>query len=190
MITPIEIRQQSFRRVLRGYDSEEVKGFLDTLAQEWEKRIETERRLRAELEQVKANYNSLKEVESMLHKTLIQAEKSSKTTVENARKKAELQIKEAEAKAREIVRQGVDERNKLDSEITELTARKEQILMQLRLFLKTQSERLQAFERQKDFTQIFSTTKADDKAAKDVFDVSTENGEAATNLLDDIVEEL
>ena len=36
MITPIEIRKQSFRKSLRGYDTEEVHAFLQTLSDEWE----------------------------------------------------------------------------------------------------------------------------------------------------------
>ena len=66
MITPIEIRQQTFKRSLRGYDTDEVRNFLVSLSEEWEKYIEESRKLKAEFERVQANYNSLKELETML----------------------------------------------------------------------------------------------------------------------------
>ena len=36
-ITPLEIRQKAFEKVLRGYDKDEVNAFLQTLSQEWER---------------------------------------------------------------------------------------------------------------------------------------------------------
>ena len=36
-ITPLEIRQKTFERTLRGYDKDEVNAFLLSLSQEWER---------------------------------------------------------------------------------------------------------------------------------------------------------
>lgn len=146
MITPLEIRQQQFKRVFRGYDRDEVHAFLNALSQEWEKHLESQRSLKEELERTRASYNTLKEVEGMLHKTLMQAEKSSKDTVENARQKAELKLREAEGQARDLIREASDERKHLQQEVDELTRRRDQVLMQLQLFLKTQLDKLGAFE--------------------------------------------
>ena len=90
MITPQEIRQQTFRKVFRGYDPEEVNAFMQALAQEWEGQQHTLKELKEELERTKASYRTLKEVEDMLHRTLMQAEQSARDTVENARQKLNL----------------------------------------------------------------------------------------------------
>ncbi|MEO0640358.1 MAG: DivIVA domain-containing protein, partial [Bacteroidota bacterium] len=82
MITPIEIRQQSFKRALRGYDKDEVDAFLLALSQEWEHQLEAYRSLKEELEKTQSKYNTLKEVEDILHKTLMQAEQSSRDALE------------------------------------------------------------------------------------------------------------
>ncbi|RMG57520.1 MAG: DivIVA domain-containing protein, partial [Bacteroidetes bacterium] len=111
MITPLEIRQQKFRNSFRGYDREAVDAFLTALSQEWERQLELKRNLQDELEQLRGRYDTLKEVEDMLHKTLIQAEQSARDTLENARQKADIRIREAELKAREMVQKGVEERN-------------------------------------------------------------------------------
>lgn len=147
MITPVEIRNHAFRKGFRGYDPEEVQAFLNTIAEVWEQQLARQQEANARLREVESNYKNLKDIEHILHKTLLQAEQSSKNTMENARQKAELKVQEAEAKAREIVRKGIDERNRLEGEIAELRQRKEEILLQLNLFLKTQIDRLKSFER-------------------------------------------
>jgi cell division initiation protein len=147
MITPQEIRQHTFKKALRGYDKEEVEAFLQALAQEWAQQLESYQQVKEELERTKASYRTLKEVEDMLHRTLMQAEQSARDTVENARQKAELKIREAEARAQDILRKGVDDRNSVQREITELVRRRDQVFSQMQIFLQTQLERMQDFER-------------------------------------------
>jgi cell division initiation protein len=147
MITPIEIRQHSFTKSLRGYTTEEVQQFLSSVSVEFETQIEENRRLRSELDKLQGSYNSLKEVESMLHQTLKQAEQSTKDTLDNARKRAALMVSEAESKVRDVIRSGQDERNQLDREIQDLCERRDEILSQLTVFLKTQTDRLAGFGR-------------------------------------------
>lgn len=195
MITPIEIRQQTFKKALRGYDKEEVQAFLLALSQEWEQQQESYRTLKEEMEKIQASYKTLKEVEDMLHRTLMQAEQSSRDTLENARQKAELRLREAEARAHDIVKKGIEDRNNLQREIEEFARRRDQILTQLRVFLKTQLDRLESFElvelppasrERTDHSQDVQKTKADIEHFLDTM----ENGSAETNLLDDIMNEL
>ncbi|MEM6263727.1 MAG: DivIVA domain-containing protein [Bacteroidota bacterium] len=155
MIRPIEIRKQSFRKAFRGYDPEEVHAFLETLSAEWERQLEDHHKLKESYEQVQANYASLKEVETMLHKTLMQAEQSSRNTLENARQKAELNLREAEAKGREIIRRGVDERKRIETEIQQLNERRDQIFQELQSFLDAQMQQLRVFERRELTGQSF-----------------------------------
>lgn len=146
MITPLDIRQQTFKKSLRGFDADEVKQFLTTLSLEWEKLNGELKQVKAELQATRANLDSLKQVETVLHKTLLQAEQTSKTTIENATKDAELKMREAEAKSSELVRQAMTERSKIEMEINELLTRRNEVLEQLRGFLTGQQERLSRFE--------------------------------------------
>lgn len=146
MITPVEIRQQTFKRGLRGYDIEEVNAFLAALSHEWEKMSDTNRALREQAERLQAKYDSLKEVETMLHKTLVQAEQTAKNAMDNARQKAEIKLREADMKVQEILRKGMDERNRIEQDVQELSARREELVVQLKLFLHTQLDRLATFE--------------------------------------------
>jgi DivIVA domain-containing protein len=146
MITPVEIRQQRFKKSFRGYDPEEVQAFLQALAQEWEQQQQAYQRLKEELDKVQTSYHTLKEVEGMLHKTLVQAERCSREVLENAQQKAELKVQEAEAQAREILRQSRADRDTLQHEMETLVRQRDQVLGQLEVFLKSQLNRLQSFD--------------------------------------------
>lgn len=190
MITPIEIRQHTFRKkTLGGYDIEEVQQFLSGLSLEWEKLIEENRKNQNALDKLQTQYNSLKEVEGMLQKTLHQAEQSTKDTLENARKRASLIVNEAEANAREIMRQGVEQRNNIDREINELCERRDEILMQLHTFLKTQSDRLMGFGKKNKEHTTLTETLPKVETPDGLFNTSfSSNGESKS--VDDIVEQL
>lgn len=146
MITPIEIRQHSFKKSLRGYDKEEVHSFLNTLSLEWEKLLEVHKKTKTELEKTQSSLENFKQMETVLHKTLLQAEETSKSTMENAKKDAELKVQEAENKSNEIVKTALDERRRIEMQVHELVSRRNEILDQLKSFLKGQSERIHSFE--------------------------------------------
>lgn len=69
-ITPLEIRQKAFEKVLRGYDKDEVNAFLQTLSQEWERSLDESKEIRIKLEATEREVSKLREVESSLFKTL------------------------------------------------------------------------------------------------------------------------
>ena len=199
MITPIEIRQQSFKRSLRGYDREEVNAFLQALSGEWENLLESHRTLKDDLSKLQASYETLKEVEGMLHKTLMQAEQSANSVLENARQKADLKIKEAETNARDIVRKGVDERKRMESELSQLALQREELIVQLEMFLKAQMDRLQSFERNQNLPprQLAAhSSDARNTSPDNLFgaldgDPGRTNGNGSKkSLLEDIVDEL
>lgn len=198
MITPIEIRQKTFKKAMRGFDREEVRAFLQALSQEWEQELAAYRTLKEELERVKASYATLKEVEDMLHKTLMQAEQSARDTLENARQKAELKVREAEVRSRDILRKGQEDRNVIQRELEELTQRRNQILTQLQVFLKTQMSHINGFEmaelppapqQQGTPTQPQKPKHIAPPTEDNLFG-AIENGRANSRLLDDIMNEL
>ncbi|GAB4124339.1 MAG: hypothetical protein OHK0045_11420 [Raineya sp.] len=103
-ITPIEIRQKSFeKKAFGGYDKDEVTAFLQALSQEWEKVNNEMRELKLRLEMAEKEVGQLRQVESSLFKTLKTAEDTGSYIVEQARKDAEIKIKEAQLKADEIL---------------------------------------------------------------------------------------
>lgn len=102
-ITPIEIRQKTFEKNFRGYEKDEVNGFLVTLSQEWERMLDENKELRIRLETTEREITKLREVESSLYKTLKTAEDTGAHVIEQARVTAELHMKETQLKAEALL---------------------------------------------------------------------------------------
>jgi cell division initiation protein len=98
-ITPLEIRQKSFEKNFRGYEKDEVHAFLLTLSQEWERMLDENKELRIKLESAEREVGKLREVESSLYKTLKTAEDTGANVVEQAKKAADLHLRESQLKA-------------------------------------------------------------------------------------------
>ena len=98
-ITPLEIRQKAFERVLRGYDKDEVNAYLQSLSQEWKRTLDEVKEVRIKYEATEREVTKLREVESSLYKTLKTAEDTGANVIEQANKTAELVLREAQMKA-------------------------------------------------------------------------------------------
>src|ERR1043166_1076647 len=98
-ITPLEIRQKSFEKVLRGYDKDEVNAFLQSLSQEWERNLDEVKELKMRLDSTEREVNKLREVESSLFKTLKTAEDTGASVIDQANKTAELILRENQLNA-------------------------------------------------------------------------------------------
>jgi len=102
-ITPLEIRQKTFEKTLRGYDKDEVYAFLQTLSQEWERTVDETKEMRIKLEATEREVNKLREVESSLFKTLKTAEDTGANVIEQANKTAELILRENQMNADALI---------------------------------------------------------------------------------------
>lgn len=98
-ITPLDIRQKTFEKNFRGYEKDEVNAFLLTLSQEWERVLDENKECRIKLEATEREVTKLREVESSLYKTLKTAEDTGANVIDQARRAAELHLKESQFKA-------------------------------------------------------------------------------------------
>jgi cell division initiation protein len=102
-ITPLEIRQKTFEKNFRGYEKEEVHAFLITLSQEWERIVDENKELKFKFESTEREIQKLREVESSLYKTLKTAEDTGASVIDQARKAAELHLRESQFKAEQLL---------------------------------------------------------------------------------------
>jgi len=102
-ITPLEIRQRVFEKAFRGYDKDEVRAFLTSLSQEWERVAEESKTYRSKHEKAERELEKMREVESSLFKTLKTAEDTGANVIEQANKTAELQLQETKLNAEKIL---------------------------------------------------------------------------------------
>lgn len=102
-ITPIEIRQHTFDKGLRGYRTEDVDAFLSSLSQEWERVTSDYKMLKMQLELAEKELGKLKEVEMTLFRTLKTAEDTSAQITEQANQAGAKYVDEAKQKADEML---------------------------------------------------------------------------------------
>lgn len=102
-ITPLEIRQKTFEKNFRGYERDEVHAFLITLSQEWERIVDENKELKFKFESTEREIQKLREVESSLYRTLKTAEDTGASVIEQARKAAELHLRESQFKAEQLL---------------------------------------------------------------------------------------
>ncbi len=146
-ITPIEIRQKAFSRVLRGYDKEEVDAFLQTLSQEWERVMDENKEYRIKLDISEREVRKLREVEGSLYKTLKAAEETGSHLIEQANRSAELYLREAKAHADSLLREA---RAKAQQMLQETEVRSRRALEETLGELKSLEKDFRQLENQKE----------------------------------------
>ncbi|MBL7855324.1 MAG: DivIVA domain-containing protein [Cyclobacteriaceae bacterium] len=102
-VTPLEIRQKTFERTLRGYDKDEVNAYLLSLSQEWERLQDECKEYKLKLDAAEREVTKLREVETSLFKTLKTAEDTGASVIEQANKAAELHLKESQIRVEALM---------------------------------------------------------------------------------------
>jgi cell division initiation protein len=146
-ITPIEIRQKAFERVLRGYDKDEVSAYLQSLSQEWERMQDDAKEMRIKFEATEREVSKLREVESSLYKTLKTAEDTGANVIDQANKTAELILREAQMKSDSMLNES---KTKAKNAIEEAEYISKQMLAEMEDRLKTLGQHYKTLELHKD----------------------------------------
>ncbi len=145
-LTPLDIKKQEFRRVLRGYDPDEVDTFLEMVAEEYESLIREKNELADEVLKLRTQLRDYQEVERTLKETLMTAQQTINESKESSRREADLIIREAHVKADEILEDARKELSELKNEILMLRSQKESLARRLRHLLESQLELLGVLE--------------------------------------------
>lgn len=98
-VTPLDLRQQHFKTVMRGYDRGEVSAFLSEVADDYEQALRETDRLRQELAKVEAVLTEHRGQERNLRNTLLTAQKLADEIRDNAQHESTRIIREAEGRA-------------------------------------------------------------------------------------------
>ena len=146
-ITPLEIRQKAFEKVLRGFDKDEVNAYLQSLSQEWERTLDDVKEIRIKYEATEREVSKLREVESSLYKTLKTAEDTGAHVIDQANKTAELMLREAQMNADSMMNEA---KTKAKNAIEEAEFISRQMLAEMEERLKTLGQHYKTLELHKD----------------------------------------
>lgn len=121
-LTPVEIRHVPLGRGLLGYAQRSVDRLLDDVVESFEEVWRERADLQDRLEQMESDISRYRDLETLLRKTLVSAEKSAQELKDQARRDAEIVMTEAHAEARLIKQQALAEREHLRGEATRIRA--------------------------------------------------------------------
>ena len=97
-VTPLDLRQQKFKTVMRGYDRGEVSAFLLEAADDYEGAIRENDKLRQEVAKLDAVLGEHRSQERNLKNTLMTAQKLADEIKDHANQEAALIVREAEGR--------------------------------------------------------------------------------------------
>ncbi len=143
-LSPLDIRKQEFSRGMRGYDVDEVRAFLSTVAGQMDDLIEEQERSRSQLDDHRGKMGHLEDVQEALQATLNMARQNAEETRKTAMSKAEMIMHEAQLKGEEILKRAEREMDRLRGEVMNLETRRDQILAKLRSVLTAELEMLES----------------------------------------------
>ena len=74
-LTPIDVKKQDFKRVLRGFEPQAVRRFLDEVADAWEDLIRGREALHDRIAELEGTIENYRRVERTLNETLLAAQR-------------------------------------------------------------------------------------------------------------------
>ena len=103
-LTPVELRHISLGRALFGYSRTAVDKLLDDVVESFENVWRERADLADKIEHLEEDLVRHRELETLLRKTLVSAERAAQELKEQAKREADLTLAEAHAEARRITR--------------------------------------------------------------------------------------
>ncbi len=119
-LSPLDIHNKEFGRSFRGYDEDQVDDFLEQVIQDYEALIRQNKELEEQIESVNEKLKHFTNIEESLSKSIIVAQETATEVKNNARKEAQLILKEAEKNADRIVSEALNKSRKIAMEVEEV----------------------------------------------------------------------
>jgi len=142
-ISPLFIKRQEFTRVMRGYDIDEVKDFLEKIAGQIEALLSENESLNQEIQALNDTVFEFQRIEKNLQDTLLKAQESSSRTMESTKKQTNLMVKEAEIKAAHIIEKAKENANDIRNAVISLREERDLIAAKLKAIISSQSSLLE-----------------------------------------------
>ena len=126
-ITPLDFRQQRFKKAMRGYDRAEVAAFLTEAADDYEQALLEIDHLREDVKRLEALLAEHREREANLRNTLMTAQRLADEIRLNAQNEAKVIVREAEGRADLLLQKAQERLGEVEHDINELRLRRRNV---------------------------------------------------------------
>jgi cell division initiation protein len=147
-VTPVDIRNQKFGKSLRGYDITEVDAFLELVCSTLEELITENAELKRKCSSAESTLKGYTDLEGNLKQALVTAQKTAEEIRENARKEAQLLMRETQIKAERKMEEAYEILDGLKKKIADLENLKREYLARLKSLVETHLKVLESMEKE------------------------------------------
>lgn len=105
VMSPLELHNKEFTKSLRGYNTDEVDGFLGLLLKDYEEIYKQNLDLKELLDKKDDNIHQYKEMEETLRNTMVVAQQTAQNVREAAQNEAEAKVAQAHKEAANLIRE-------------------------------------------------------------------------------------
>lgn len=147
-VTPLDIIQKQFPANRRGYDPDEVRGFLEEIRETMEDLLKENQRLREQVARRDAEIAELRESEHEVKETLLIARRVREDMERTARREVDVMVGEARLESERIMMAATDERREIQAEIVRIRGQRAHLMAELRAILETHGRLLEDLEQE------------------------------------------
>jgi cell division initiation protein len=148
-VTPLEIQQKQFSTRFRGFDVEEVYAFLEVVREELEELLKENSFLKEQLKRTEEQLAEYKKMDTTMRETLITMQKMVEDYETNAKRQAEIIVRDAELKADKLIREAQDKVIKIHEDITDLKGIRKHFKEELRRLIENHLRMLE-FDKERE----------------------------------------
>jgi len=141
-ISPMDLQRQTFGREFRGYSREDVRTYLNLVAEEVAALQRERDAFEREILELRALIHEHRERETILKNTLLMAQRVSEEIRDNARKQSESVVKEAELQADRLLELAQSRAHEVERGILELRGQRSALRTDIRALVTRLSQLL------------------------------------------------
>lgn len=134
----MDIRKQTFKKGMRGYETGEVQAFLEMVAKEFEELARENAALLERMAGLDAQIEDYRKMEKALRETMLAAQQTTEGIKENARAEADLLLREAQHKADGIVTEARHRAQGLQRDVAVLEQQRNAFIAQFKSLVESQ----------------------------------------------------
>lgn len=147
-LTPLDIRKQDFGRQMRGFDVDEVRSFLDLIAEQFEALRAERDELAKRAEFHEAKLKEYQQMENTLQDAMMNAQKAGRSAEEESSKRSELLVQNARLEADRIVLEARRKHQQLLDDVHRLEGQRRSFILKMKQILRGQVELLDILEQE------------------------------------------
>ncbi|SFA88210.1 DivIVA domain-containing protein [Clostridium frigidicarnis] len=183
-ITPMDINNKEFKRIIRGYNPEEVDEFLDKVVEDYESLFKENAALKEKIAAMNERIEYYTKIEATIQNTLVLAQNAAEQAKDSAKKEAEFVIRNANDTAQKIIDKAHNDVMQVTQEYDKMKQEFIKFRAKFRNFMQIQLETFDDLE--KDFVKNYNVGSP---IEKEIEEKEIELGEPITLNLNEVNEE-